>query len=391
MASWKKVIVSGSNARLSSLGVDVSSPVTPGFISASGKIHAVTAEATGLSTYNVVIKNADGEFAHTSSLAISPSNATLTLGGGLTGGSYNGSAGVDAGVDSGSLAGGGLTTGTNSFVVGAGNNITVATDAIHVDSGSLVDEDFGLSADETVISSLTPNKIGINIGTGLSFNSGLLQADFVNGANLTDGDGIVNFTYNGSTGVAIGVDSASIAGTGLEATSVANKISLLGHASLVTNKITKWDGTKLVSSGIEDTGTAITLGDSNDTVTIPGNLTVAGTASFQHSNDVSIADPFFLMASGSTTDSAFGIIGQTGSGDLDGIGWVYNPSFAEQSTTKPRFTFVTGSNVASGGTVGVAAGAASLLVSSTDTSESDEYMAATGNMLLNSGDIYIYF
>ena len=52
---------------------------------------------------------------------------------------------------------------------------------------------------------------------------------------------------------------------------------------------------------------------------------------------------------------------------------------------------VTGSNVENGGTIGVAAGAASLLVSSTDTSETDEYMAATGNMLLNSGDIYLYF
>ena len=391
MASWKKVIVSGSSARLDSLGVDVDAPSTTGQISASGKIHATTAEATGLATYNVVIKNSNGEFAHTSSLAISPSNATLTLGGGLTGGSYNGSSTVDAGVDSGSLAGAGLTTGTNTFNIGAGNNITVAADAIHVDSGSLVDTDFGLSADAGDISGLTANKIGIDIGTGLSFSSGDLTADFVAGDALTDGDGIETFSYNGSGVASIGVDSASIAGTGLEATSVTGKISLLGHASLSTNTLTKWNGSQLVDSGITDTGTLITLGDSNDTVTVPGNLTVLGTASFQHSSDVSIADPFFLMASGSGTDDAFGIVGQTGSGNLDGIGWVYNPSFSEAGTTKPRFTMVTGSNVANGGTIGVAAGAASLLVSSTDTSEDDEYMAATGNMLLNSGDIYLYF
>ena len=389
MASWKKVIVSGSDARLGGIGVGVDP--TSGQISASGKIFATTSTSTGLATYNVVIKGANGEFKHTSSLAITPTNATLTLGSGLTGGSYNGSANVDAGVDSGSLAGAGLTTGTTSFVVGAGNNITVAANAIHVNTGSLVDTDFGLSADAGDISGLTANKIGIDIGTGLSFSSGDLTADFVAGDALTDGDGIVDFTYDGSSGVAIGVDSASIAGTGLEATSVSNKISLLGHGSLVTNKLTKWDGSKLVSSGISEVANTITLGDSNDTVTVAGNLVVAGTASFQHSSDVSIADPFFLMASGSGTDSAFGIIGQTGSGNLDGIGWIYNPSFAEQGTTKPRFTFVTGSNVANGGTAGVAAGAASLLVSSTDTSETDEYMAATGNMLVNSGDIYIYF
>jgi hypothetical protein len=391
MASWKKVIVSGSSARLNSLGVDVDAPSTTGQISASGKIHAITAEATGLSTYNVVIKNANGEFSHTSSLAISPSNATLTIGSGLTGGSYNGSSEVDIAVDSGSLAGAGLGTGTNTFDIGTGNNITVATDAIHVDSGSLVDTNFGLSADAGDITGLTANKIGIDIGTGLSFNSGDLQADFVAGAALTDGDGIINFSYDGSGVASIGVDSASIAGTGLEATSVTNKISLLGHGSLASDTLTKWDGTQLVNSGITDSGNVITLGDSNDTVRIPGNLTVEGTASFQHSSDVSIVDPFFLMASGSGTDSAFGIVGQTGSGDLDGIGWVYNPAFTEASANRPRFTMVTGSNVANGGTIGVAAGAASLLVSSTDTSETDEYMAATGNMLLNSGDIYLYF
>ena len=242
MASWKKVIVSGSSARLNSLGVDVDAPSTTGQISASGKIHAATAEATGLSTYNVVIKNANGEFSHTSSLAISPSNATLTLGAGLTGGSYNGSAGVDAGVDSGSLAGAGLSAGAvstpnaNTFVVGAGNNITVAADAIHVDSGSLVDTDFGLSADAGDITGLTANKIGIDIGTGLSFNSGDLTADFVAGAALTDGDGIEDFSYDGSGAVSIIVDTGSIAGTGLEASTVTNKISLLGHGSLVSNK-----------------------------------------------------------------------------------------------------------------------------------------------------------
>ena len=387
MASWKKVIVSGSSARLDSLGVDVNAPSTTGQISASGKIHAVTAEQTGLATYNVVIKNANGEFAHTSSLAISPSNATLTLGAGLTGGSYNGSAGVSAAVDSGSLAGAGLTTGTNTFVIGAGNNITVATNAIHVNSGSLVDTDFGLSADAADISGLSANKIGIDVGTGLSFSSGVLTAGFVAGDALTDGDGILDFTYDGSGAISIGVDSASIAGTGLESTSVSGKISLNGHGSLTSNTVTKWDGSKLVNSGITDTGTLITLGDANDTVTIPGNLTVLGTASFQHSSDVSIADPFFLMASGSSTDSSFGIVGQTGSGDLDGIGWLYNPAFSG----KPRFTMVTGSNVANGGTVGVATGAASLLVTSTDTSEDDKYMAADGNMLVNSGDIYLYF
>tara|TARA_R110000796_G_scaffold162404_1_gene279182 strand:+ start:3257 stop:4444 length:1188 start_codon:yes stop_codon:yes gene_type:complete len=395
MASWKKVIVSGSSARLSSLGVNVDAPSTAGEISASGKIHAVTATSTGLSTYNVVIKDGStGEFKMTSSLAISPSNSTLLIpsNGGLTGTSYDGSSEVTITVDSSSLAGNGLTpgaAGTPGFDVGQGENIIVGDDAVHVNSGSLVDNTKGLSADVADITGLTANKIGVNLGTGLSFNAGAIDAAFVNGAALTDGDGILNFSYNGGGAVSIGVDSASIAGTGLESTSVEGKISLDGHASLVTNRITKWDGSKLVSSGITDTGTLITLGDSNDTVTIPGNLTVIGTASFQNSTDVSIADPFFLMASGSTSDTAFGIVGQTGSGALDGIGWVYNPTALGSSS--PRFTMVTGSNVVNGGTVGVAAGAASLLVASTDIGEDDEYMAAEGNMLVNSGDIYLYF
>ena len=59
MATWRKVVVSGSDARLTSLGVgaNITAPSTEGQISASGKLFATTAvPSPSLSTYNVVIE-----------------------------------------------------------------------------------------------------------------------------------------------------------------------------------------------------------------------------------------------------------------------------------------------------------------------------------------------
>lgn len=399
MASWKKVIVSGSDARLGGVGVGVDP--TAGQISASGKIFATTTEGAGLSTYNVVIKGADGEFKHTSSLAISPTIQPLSFpaAGGLkldSGTTYDGSAERSASIDSGSLAGAGLTVGTQQIDVGQGNNITVATDDIHVNTGSLVDDAKGLSADASDISGLTATKIGVNIGAGLAFGTdGVIDASFVAGAALTDGDGIVDFSYDGSTGVTIGVDSASIAGTGLDATTVSQKIILAGSNGLSSGNIPKWTGTAFADSKISETATTVTLGSGTDEVVIPGNLTVSGTASFQHSSDVSIGDPFFLMASGSTTDTSFGIVGQTGSTANASVGWVYEPqALGATGGRGARWTFTTGSNVTTGGGGGGTVGAASVLVNSTDTTAAaaDTYMGQTGNMLIDSSDnIYLYF
>lgn len=123
---------------------------------------------------------------------------------------------------------------------------------------------------------------------------------------LTQGVGIVPFTYSGS---------------------VAQTVAISGAAALTTNLLPKWTGAGFSNSNITDNGTLVTVGSGatsgltvqagginvtgnstfNQNLTVTGDLTVAGTASFQNTENVLIADKFLLMASGSTslTDGGF--------------------------------------------------------------------------------------
>ena len=387
MAQWRKVLVSGSDARLNTLGVgnNISSPSAQGTISASGKIFAsASIPSTGLGTFNVLTRLSTGEFAITGSTAITPTLNALTLGSGLTGGTFNGSSAVVAAVDSASLAGNGLGTGTEQIDVGAGNNITVSSTQVHVDSGSLVDTNKGLSAASSDISGLQAGSIGVKLGSGLAFNgTGQISASFVAGDALSAGNNItLAGGYNGTSAKSVAVDVTALAGTGLENDS--NTLRVSGSNNLTGGKIVKWTGAAFADSLVAENGSQLDLGSASSTVRVLGNLRVDGTASFQHSDNLEITDPFILLNSGSTSDDAFGILGAISA--TQGIGWNYGGS------SDPRFTFTTGSVLASGGTYGTKVGAASLLVNSTSTSENSTYKAQDGNFLIDgSGDIYVYF
>jgi hypothetical protein len=387
MAQWRKVLVSGSDARLNTLGVgnNISAPSAQGTISASGKIFAsASIPSTGLGTFNVLTRLSTGEFAITGSTAITPTLNALTLGSGLTGGTFNGSSAVVAAVDSASLAGNGLGTGTEQIDVGAGNNITVSSTQVHVDSGSLVDTNKGLSAASSDISGLQAGSIGVKLGSGLAFNgTGQISASFVAGDALSAGNNItLAGGYNGTVAKSVAVDVTALAGTGLENDS--NTLRVSGSNNLTGGKIVKWTGAAFADSLVAENGSQLDLGSASSTVRVLGNLRVDGTASFQHSDNLEITDPFILLNSGSTSDDAFGILGAISA--TQGIGWNYGGS------SDPRFTFTTGSVLASGGTYGTKVGAASLLVNSTSTSENSTYKAQDGNFLIDgSGDIYVYF
>tara|TARA_R100000479_G_scaffold156859_1_gene93486 strand:- start:3570 stop:4733 length:1164 start_codon:yes stop_codon:yes gene_type:complete len=387
MAQWRKVLVSGSDARLNTLGVgnNISAPSAQGTISASGKIFAsASIPSTGLGTFNVLTRLSTGEFAITGSTAITPTLNALTLGSGLTGGTFNGSSAVVAAVDSASLAGNGLGTGTEQIDVGAGNNITVSSTQVHVDSGSLVDTNKGLSAASSDISGLQAGSIGVKLGSGLAFNgTGQISASFVAGDALSAGNNItLAGGYNGTSAKSVAVDVTALAGTGLENDS--NTLRVSGSNNLTGGKIVKWTGAAFADSLVAENGSQLDLGSASSTVRVLGNLRVDGTASFQHSDNLEITDPFILLNSGSTSDDAFGILGAISA--TQGIGWNYGGS------SDPRFTFTTGSVLASGGTYGTKVGAASLLVNSTSTSENSTYKAQDGNFLIDgSGDIYVYF
>lgn len=404
MATWKKVIVSGSDASLTKIGLGTAGvPSNSGEISASGKVFADTAAAVGLSgPYNVVIKGANGEFMHTSSEAISPTLQDLTIGAGLQdadGGSvYDGSTAITLQFDSSSAAGNGLeasSTAGKIAVKANGSSISVGSAGIAVATGSIVDTSRGLSANSAQISGLTAGTIGVRVdGSTIGYSSdGALTASFQSGQDLGNGTGIrmVNSSnqstsYNGSEAITISVNTADLDGAGLSAADSDTTLELTNASNLTPGNLLKWgsdNGGQFEDSKISEGTNSVTIGSGTDTTTIAGNLTVQGDATFTSTNNLKVADDFILMNSGSASDNAFGIIGAQANA-AQGKGWI----FAGGATG--RWQFTTGVDTSGAGDAGTAQGDAVLYVGSDETT-TDANKAQEGNIVVDgSGDIYIY-
>ena len=194
--------------------------------------------------------------------------------------------------------------------------------------------------------------IGVNSFTG-SFSGSFTGDVDINLDNLTDGNGISNFTYDGNAPASVAVQADTTTGgstvpvavsgngVGLDLTTIDGAgISVLGSELRID--FTEADLTGLTAAGPDQLSisslSTIIESDGNDrvitskgdgtlkaepnftfdgsllTVTgnelITGNLIVQGTASFQHNEELQIADRFILMASGSTTVGDGGIVVQ---------------------------------------------------------------------------------
>ena len=177
------------------------------------------------------------------------------------------------------------------------DNNLVVSQSIRVTSGS----------NNVVTQQITGTQAGTFL-TG-SFSGSFFGSAVINLPDLTQGVGIVPFLYDGQTTATVAIS---------------------GAAALTNNYITKWqsgDG-KFLNSSITDDATTVTIlssavggltvqaggtrvtGDSffYDNLTVQGNITVNGTASFINTENVLVKDKFILIASGSSTLSDAGII-----------------------------------------------------------------------------------
>lgn len=156
---------------------------------------------------------------------------------------------------------------------------------------------------------VTQQITGTQAGTFLtgSFSGSFYGSGIINLPDLTQGAGIVPFLYDGQTTATVAVS---------------------GAAALTNNYINKWNGHAFVNSSITDDGTSVTVlssatsgltvqaggtkvtGDSffYNNLTVQGNITVNGTASFINTENVLVKDKFILIASGSSTLTDAGII-----------------------------------------------------------------------------------
>ena len=407
MANWKKIIVSGSNAHLAQI---TSSVLTDGNIvmagaggalqdsniSLSGGVLNVGSNSITSTGANSVLSGSfSGSFqgdgsSLTGVIAAIPNSLLLDdAGSGLAGGTFSGQTAITASLDLDNLTATTVDVSADSIAIidatdggtkkesivnlvsgmaGSGLTATSGQLGLTVDSIQIGTTDIALGATGSTIADLTLTDVKASGSfTGSFFGNFVGTTDL---PDLTQGSGIVPFTYDGSGTATVAVSGAaalssdavtkwngaafvnsSLTDNGT-VVSGASSIQLSGASSILSGSFSgsfQGDGSQLTgiatnldvsgsdgsgisidlktqdltiggtANEIETTvaGTTVTIGLPDDVtigqdLIVSRNLTVFGTASFQHSTNLDIADRFILMASGSNTTGDGGIVVQQG-------------------------------------------------------------------------------
>ena len=174
-------------------------------------------------------------------------------------------------------------------------------------AGALMDSEVTSLA---MVKGLTPAIIS---GSFTSTSSSIAADVATNTAKVTNVS--TNLTITGTTEARVIVSS-----DGTDATIPVATTSVSGLMN--TTLFDKLDGIE-ASADVTDTanvktaldaslGGAVTIGDSSDTITIPGNLTITGTKTELQVTNLNVEDQFILLNSGSTSGDSGIIFGGTG-------------------------------------------------------------------------------
>jgi hypothetical protein len=309
MANWKKIVVSGSSAELAALKVDnLSSGVVTG---AAGNLTTTAVNGTGnivatTGATNVVMTGSfTGSFKGDGSGLTGVTAAagfSLTQGSGISSFNYNGGAAQTVAVSgaaqlsSNAITKWNSTDGkfVNSSITDDGTTITGATSIQLTGASSVITGSFtgsfkgdGSGLTGVVSSSYANNATSASYANNATSASYALTASFALNANS-------DLAFSGSTGTGT-VDLQS------------QVLSIIGTANEIETSAA---------------GQTLTIGLPNDVtigqdLVVTRNLTVQGTASFQNTTNLEVADRFILLASGSNTTGDGGLVVQQGT---QGIG-----------------------------------------------------------------------
>jgi hypothetical protein len=402
MAEWKKLVVSGSN--ISQLNNDAGY-LTAGTITQANGYATASANGVELLAANAT---ASLNFASSSgqglTIAATSSPNTLTFG-------------LSA-IPNNSLANDSITIGDTSIDLGATAttiNALTLTNAVGSGSfsGSFQGDGSGLTG---IVATATSLQNALSSGTGIVpfvYNA-LVPIDVaVSGAaelsnniitkwNDTDGKfvdssltdngtaitGTTSIQLTGANSILSGSFSGSFQGNGSGLTGIASNLAISGSTgngsiALQTQALSIVGTANEVETSVS--GQTVTVGLPNNVtigqdLIVSNNLTVIGTASFQHTSNLEVADRFVLLASGSNAPGDGGIVIQQStqnSGEL--FGW---------DSGQSRWG-VTGSFVANQGSFAPAAFAAMVLDLANGNTDVAAYQK-NGNIKIDTGDIYIY-
>jgi len=326
MATWKKVIVSGSNisqlnndagyltsitaqnsfVTMSVNGIPViadSAVDTLTFASSSGAgLNIVGDAGADIITFNLT--GIPGSSLNTTSVANAISGSIYS---GVSGDITITTAGV-ATIAANSVALGTDTTGNYVASVANGTGITAIAAATE-----------GAAVTVSVSGASTLNSNRITKWTGTAFADSSLTDD---GTAIT---GTTSIRLSGATSSLTGSFTGSFAGSGTGLTGVASSTvnttattTNAEHYLVFVDDATSQTGETLrVDSGIK-------YNPSTDTLTVEGNLFVNGTTVTVNTTDLYVEDKFIVLASGSATDEDGGIMVDRGSYTSGSIAFGYD-------------------------------------------------------------------
>ena len=372
MATWKKVIVSGSN--ISQLANDAGYLTNAGGI-ANAESASVAARATTLSTdatasfadlasdartadsASVAARATTLSPAATASFADSATTASfadvattartlansLTDGNGIADFTFNGSAGATVAVEADgstlSVGSGGVKV-ADAGITATQLNTSVAGDGLAGGGGTALSVNVDDSSIETNSDSLRVKASGItndmlagSIANAKLSNSSVTvgSTEIALGATSTTLAGLTNVVgtkFSGSFSGSFEGDGAGLTGIATTLTVDADsggtstvdlKTQTLDIAGTTNEIVTSVSGQTITVALPDDVTIGQDLTVTRDAV-ITRNLTVQGTASFQATTDLDVADRFIRLASGSNAAGEGGFVVQQGD---NGLGEVF--------------------------------------------------------------------
>lgn len=313
MASWKKVIVSGSNANLTALSVDnlTSGQVVIGggsgsnlsttAINGTGNIVATTG-ATGVSMSGSFSGSFQGNFTGTATSASFASTASFVTASGVFGpyganSVISASHAVQAASTTGTLTfGEGLTSGTFN----GSSNVTVQVSGAADLTNNIIPK-WNNTDNKFAVSSLTDNGTTVTGTTSIQLSgaNSSLTGSFT-GSFRGDGSGLTGLATT------LRVSGSNFSGQPFTSGSVA----LTSQGLIIQGTQNEVDASV--------SGQTVTIGLPNDVtignnLTVTGDLYVNGTTTTVNTTDLLVEDKFILLASGSAASGDGGIIIDRGS------------------------------------------------------------------------------
>jgi len=371
MATWKKVIVSGSN--ISQLNNDAN------YLAEGGSGATLSGSFSG--SFSGDGSNLTGVSAQV--------EESLLLGSGLAGGTFDGASPITASVQA---DGSTLTVGasgvkvTDAGITETQLNTSVAGDGLAGGGGTALSVNVDDSSIEISSDSLQVKAGGVTnamlANSGSTIGSTLVSL----GATVTTIDGLTL-----TSAVATGSFTGSFTGDGSGLTGLVSTLDVSGSTGNGTVDLLTQDFTIQGTNNEVDTsmsGQTLTIGLPDDVtigqdLVVTRNLTVQGTASFNNETNLDVADRFIRMASGSTSAGDGGIVVQQTSA-TDGEAFAFDDANVRWG--------VTGSFDASTNTIAPDAFMVTVVEGSTnDPADAPARYDKKGNIFVaNNEDIYIY-